>query len=342
MNYFYTHNDYLNNLVEDYFKELNIINESKYSGMLSVLLLGSMSRGEASWYKDENNYDQLISDIEFFTIYPEGFARFQEWETDFRNTAKRIFKDQSSSLIHVDNSFVSIKKIKHLEKKLLLFDAIKMGKTVVGKDYKHLLPPTDINNINFIDLREILIHRLVSVMYYGTPLKQSGNLTEYRYSLAKNSLDLMTVLLSENGILISGFKNRLEAVRGLDIPNRYKDYFEYCLQIKLSLPQSKAFDIPVMETLFIELVEVLYKSFKIPFRNVVVNTVPIVRRQLGKIKRGLISKHIALGDLTEKLISCYHNGMVLSMEVLLDNYVINGYPLIENIKKYAYNTSDKR
>ena len=254
MNYFYTHNDYLNNLVEDYFKELNIINESKYSGMLSVLLLGSMSRGEASWYKDENNYDQLISDIEFFTIYPEGFARFQEWETDFRNTAKRIFKDQSSSLIHVDNSYVSINGIKHLERKLLLFDAIKMGKTVVGMDYKHLLPNTDINNINYIDLREVLIHRLVSVMYYGTPLKQSGNLIEYRYSLAKNSLDLMTVLLLENGILISGFKNRLEAVQRLSIPDRYKEYFEYCLQIKLSLPQTRTIDISIMETIFIELV----------------------------------------------------------------------------------------
>ena len=57
-----------------------------------------------------------------------------------------------SLLFHIDNTYVC-RELPDLERKLLTFDARNMGITVVGEDFKNLIPEIDIHNINYYDLK---------------------------------------------------------------------------------------------------------------------------------------------------------------------------------------------
>ena len=270
----------------------------------------------------------MVSDIEFFTVYPSGFDRFKEFDKAMEDAARESFPGETSSLFHVDNTYVCRERLPFMERKLLTFDAVAMGKTVVGPDVISLLPRITIDNINLRDIRDILTHRIFSVLYYGFPLKERGELEQYRYSLAKNSLDLMTVLLVNHGQLVSGFANRLERVKRLQVDADIKQYFEYCLSVKLGTDSKARYSIAQMESMFVRLVKDLKKEFRIPVRNGIVNARHVTRRYLGIVKRTIKYKHWSGTSQLKRLVICFEKKEQLNKRDLLDNLVRNGYPSI--------------
>ncbi len=327
MKYFYRENPFLEELVDKYFYCIEEYNKNTFNEELSVILLGSLSRGEATWIENEDGFS-IISDIEFFTVYPQGFDRFSEFTNFIEATAKEVFKDQKSSLFHIDNTFICRTALPKIERKLLTYDAKCMGKAVVGRDDIKDLPEISLKNINLWDIKDILTHRVFSVLYYGLPLKAEGNFEEYRYSLAKNSLDLMTVLLVCHGKLASGFVNRLEIVNSLPISEEIKDYFSYCISIKLSEVSKRDFTVEEMEKLFIYLIKELSKQIKVPLKNIFVNLKHVTRRVCGIVKRALIYRYIPHRKHLEELIKLFENQSYLTQREMKNNLVINGYPTI--------------
>ena len=325
MAYFYKANEALEAQVNRYFARLAEYNDTYCGGRLSVLLLGSLSRGEGTWQPTETGA-RMLSDIEYFTIYPDGFDGFDTF-TDYANEVQReVFADQDSSLFHIDNTFVRRSAMPHMERKLLTYDAMRMGKTVVGEDCVSLLPNITLDNINLCDIRDILTHRVFSVLHYGLPMKREGDIDSYRYSLAKNSLDLMTVLLVSHGMLESGFVRRLELVKTLPIAERTKEYFAYCLSIKLSSGCAYAFAIEEMEELFLSLLKELSRSFHVPLKNVWRNRRAVLRRRLGMVKRALRYRHLPQCGHLQRLIVSFEKKLPLTYRQLNDNLIINGYP----------------
>lgn len=326
-----------NPLLEDkvnlYFKKIEEINIKKYHGQISIILLGSLSRGEGSWYKRENDII-LLSDIEFLTIIPKGFTEKKELEEELHSVAKDIF-GSNTSFFHIDSTFITLMQLKRLEKKLLTFDANLYGTTVVGNDYINMIPKVTIQNINYHDIFDILIHRSFSILYYGIPLKKQNHIEEYRYSLAKNSLDLLTVFLIEKRILVSGFTNKCEELEKIDFDQRIKDYFNYCLKIKLREDAfGIEFKIEEMENIFIYLLEYLVKNFKYPIHNSLVNFKTNIRRKLGMTKRMIKSK---VKPMTRKkylkhLIFLIKENKSITKNDLEINYVLNGYPDVNEIR----------
>ena len=324
MAYFYKENPALEAQINEYFKRLSDYNDEAFGGALSLILLGSLSRGEATWTSDGGL--RLLSDIEYFTVYPQGFNAFGEFEKFSQEAAKAVFGEGNSALFHIDNTFVLQDNLPKMERKLLTYDAKQIGKTVVGQDRVQCLPDIDAENINFCDIKDILTHRAFSMLYYGLPFKRSGQITEYRYCLAKNSLDLMTVMLLSNGLLASGFINRLKLVCDLPIQKRIKDYFSFCLSVKLSTDCEFDFSIEEMEEIFISLLKDLYKNFKIPVRNVFINKKFVIRRILGMTKRAIKYRHIPRFNHLPDLIKSYEKEMLLQERQRTNNLVINGYP----------------
>lgn len=336
-NFFWTINEHLEAEVMKYFAMLEEYNETYFGGQISILLLGSMSRGEASW-KTINGVDTIVSDIEFFTIVPQGFNQYDKLNWALDEAKKESFPDQDSSLFHIDpgignsnRSFMGI----GLERKLITFDASVFGYCIVGPDVKNkVIPNVTLSNINMQDIWEVLIHRIFSAIYWGMPLKESGHIEEYRYNIAKNSLDLMTVLLVNNGKLISGFKNRLDAVKHLDIDESIKQYFEYCLSIKLSTECNYRFSIEEMEIMFLRLLTYTDEGFKCHLHNNIVNFFHIAKRYAGMMKRMFKSKHIPctqhqhFNHMYDYFSGNKNDGLE---SILLDNYVLNGYPIYDNI-----------
>ncbi len=325
MSFFYKYNELLESKVTAYFEKLNTFNAEHLEGALSVILLGSLSRGEGTWI-NQNGMTVMLSDIEFFTIYPDGFQDFSLFENYAQALAQEIFSENSCSLFHVDNTFVSKSELSRLEKKLLTFDAGFFGKCLVGQNVMDKLPEIDIHNINLYDIRDILTHRAFSVLYYGLPLKNQGNKEQYQYSLAKNSLDLMTVLLVEKGLLISGFLNRLNAIQTLDYSEDIKSYLSYCLAIKLGEETDKDYSIEEMEDYFLSILKLARKNFKLSAKNALANRKHILKRKLGVLKRSLQYRHLVIGDHLRRLISHIERNEPIGKRETMDNLVLNGYP----------------
>lgn len=332
MKYFHEPNHILEMAIDRFFHVLTVTNNERYNGQLSILLLGSLSRGEATWtYKD--NQLVLLSDIEFFTFYPQGFSDFPFFDNEIKKAAAQIKEEIGSSLFHVDNTWISKGKISKLERKLLVFDAQEMGITVVGEDLKKRLPLVTIKNINLEDIGDIITHRVFSVLYYGSKMPHTDECYEYRYLLAKNSLDLMTVLLVKNGKLISGFENRMHEVEKLQIDDSDIAYYQYCLSIKNGAETSSIFHIEEMEDTFIRLCEELARGFRIPITNRMINFRTILRRRAGMAKRAILIKHFPNSRATHlgKLINIFRGKRKLDEKNLKDNFVLNGYPGLNNL-----------
>ncbi len=326
MSFFYKENKTLENLINQYFNAIDNYSKQTYDGKVSVILLGSLSRGEATWIETENGF-RMVSDIEYFTVYPKGFTDFKNFSEFLDRTAKEVFGNQDSKLFHIDNSFICRQKLYRMERKLLTYDAKCMGKCVAGQNDIPLLPEINLNNINLWDIKDVLTHRMFSALYYGFPLKQEGNLEEYKYCIAKNSLDLMTVMLVNHKKLESGFINRFEVIKTLPIDQSIKDYFEYCLSIKLSSECEHSFSIEQMEDIFSGLVKSLYKDFRIPCKNLFVNTRAVSKRAMGIIKRAIKYKSLPYIQHLSNLINTFDSKKSLSDKQKKNNLIINGYPL---------------
>lgn len=325
MAYFYKENPPLEAQVNRYFARLSEYNDTYCGGKLSILLLGSLSRGEGTWQPTDTGA-RMLSDIEYFTIYPDGFDGFDAFTDYAKEVQREVFADQDSTLFHIDNTFVAHGALPRMERKLLTYDAIRMGKTVVGEDCVPLLPDITLDNINLCDIRDILTHRVFSVLHYGLPMKREGDMDGYRYSLAKNSLDLMTVLLVSHDVLESGFIRRLELVQSLPIEERTKEYFAYCLSVKLSSECAYTFTIEEMEELFLHLLKDLSHSFHVPLKNVWRNRRAVLRRRLGMVKRALRYRHLPRCGHLKRLIASFEKKLPLTYRQLNDNLIINGYP----------------
>lgn len=326
MKYFHKDNPQLQAAIDGYFAALADYNDTHFDGCLSVLLLGSLSRGEATWVETESG-PVMVSDIEFFVVHPDDFDRFAKFDAVMEEAAKTHFTAAKTSLFHIDTGYVSRGQLPRMERKLLTFDAMNMGKTVVGQDVVGLLPHITLDNVNLMDIRDILTHRTFSVLYYGLPLKAEGKTEQYRYSIAKNSLDLMTVLLVSHGQLISGFANRLEQVRQLPIDPAIKNYFGYCLSLKLQTDCDTAYSVEEMETLFLQIVKDLQNRFRVPLKNRFINAKFVTRRYLGMLKRALRYRHLPAAGHLGRLVRQYEEKRPLTETQLRDNLVINGYPL---------------
>lgn len=327
--FFWTENEHLQTEVENYFSMLEEYNQNEFSGQISILLLGSMSRGEGSW-KTIDGVDTIVSDIEFFTLVPVGFDQHDRLNEVFEIAKNKCFPDQKSSLFHIDYGIGGGGyDMSGMERKLITFDANVFATTVVGKDYKHTMPQVTYSNINMQDIWEVLIHRIFSALYWGRPLKEAGKIDEYRYNIAKNSLDLMTVLLVNHQQLVSGFANRLKAIKKLDIDDNVKRYFEYCLSIKLSLPCEYSFSIEEMENLFVDILEQQDKMFGLHISNYLTNLKFIARRNMGKVKRALRFKHLPPCQKRHlsNMVKLFKRGDGLTEKNLKNNLVLNGYPI---------------
>ena len=104
MSYFYKENPAIEKMVDLYFEKLSEENEREFNGELSVFLLGSLSRGEGTWVEIENGF-KLLSDIEFFTVYPSGFSGFDSWNSILEKVKNEVFSGEASILFHIDNTF---------------------------------------------------------------------------------------------------------------------------------------------------------------------------------------------------------------------------------------------
>ncbi|HEY0021107.1 MAG TPA: hypothetical protein VGC13_32695 [Longimicrobium sp.] len=218
-------------------------------GPLSVLLHGSASRGELTWWRDEAGRVQLGSDLEMYVV-GRGPADPGAWAGAARALAaveERVNRE-GPRLFHLDVGWVTRDWFRRHPRTFRCWDTRETGRTLLGADVRDELPALDAGSIDLRQLNEVPIHRLWE-MAFRVPAAvvrgggTAGEVQTARYTWARQALDLTTWLLPHAGVMVPTFRRRVQAWHAAVTRPPLAAYFapdsagllEACLEGKLHL-----------------------------------------------------------------------------------------------------------
>ena len=196
----------------------------------AAILLGSCSRGEESYFVTEDGERQLLSDYEMIVVTKENRIP-QQAEAGLRELRYNLRSRSKSPFFDLEWNYYWKRKLPFMDKRFINFEMKTAGKLICG-DPKvfDLLPGITVENLNFAELDSIVNHRLYHVLkgFWGIDEHQK------KYLIARNTLDITSVVLPFEGKLICSYEKRIEAlpeklckgVFGDNIIERLNDYLE--------------------------------------------------------------------------------------------------------------------
>jgi predicted nucleotidyltransferase len=204
--------------------------------IVSILLVGSTARGEFSYRVEPEGQVSLWSDIEFFVVSekepkPADRARlatlFQQLEVDW---------GKASPLFHIDCSYISLSKFRHLPTLIRHYEAKQIGKVLSGKDIRPEIPNIDTSNLDYRELAEVILWRLWAIALYIPKRLVTGERIDdtikqkddelFKFVLCRNALDLTTYLLPWGKILLPSFKERTKYIATHYTELKLNQYFD--------------------------------------------------------------------------------------------------------------------
>ena len=297
-------------------------NRSRCGGACSVLLLGSLSKGEGTVYRRDGE-EELAGDVELLTVYPRGFAGVDALLDAIDTAAREALCPIMPHGVRIDNCAVVVSAVGRLEKKLLIYDAARYGVLLTGPDVRPLFPRVTVHNINREDVADIVSHRLFCVLQ-----ALAGNdERQLRYALAKNALDLATVWLFARGELQTTVQGRLDALRAQQEGTLLLRRMEACAAIK----RGEEADVSTEELRVhvLSLAQSVTGAVRPTAHSVRCNGAAMLRRRLGRVRRALRYRHVAVSTSAHEahLLERLQRGERLSDRDVADHLVLHGYPL---------------
>ena len=333
--YFYNDDEDLGSRLDIYFDEVEKMVTRDYGGELSVLLIGSLARGEATW-REENSVKRLMSDIDFFIIHHGKRPDCDSLTEKLYGIAGCMESEGTSKSVYIHYTLVSAAKLRKSEHLLVTYDASVFGRLVAGPDPKELMPVISGKSINPHDIRNILFHKLFDLLqdYHFFASHEDREVLEYR--LVKSILDLQTVILYRMGFLETGIAARNTRLMSLDACKAFRPLFEYCIKRKMNLPTDGEISIDSMTQAFLQMCTNEYNLFSPGHREWMRNLPYNFRHLLGTLKRSLeVGKFILPGRHFKRMIcSAGKGGETDFMDLAHDHYVLMGYPLMKDMESF--------
>ncbi len=186
-------------------------------GVTSVLLAGSGGRGELTVFSDRAGW-RILGDLELLVVCgrPVQGLDIEREISDLRSNSTHGY----STAPRIDYSAIATRDLPRLQKKLWVFETkssaccIAGDSTIIG-----LLPTVTIENLDYSELNELFLHRLLALakafqpyVHHDTDL--SG--ADLVYAVARNSLDVLTWLLPYEGVMYPTYAMRAEYLRSSD------------------------------------------------------------------------------------------------------------------------------
>lgn len=198
-------------IVAEHLTEILATVESHIS---ALMLTGSTARGELTCMAIEGSI-RVMGDYEFLLVplapAAENSARIR---ASLAHLEEAWMKDHP--LCHIDVTILARRQLSRLPATLQTYENRINGIPLVGEDIRPAMRPVSLSNLDFKELNEILLWRLMALMLYapkalveGVSLNQIEDLT-YRYLIYRNVLDLSTWMLPRQGILLPSFTQRVE------------------------------------------------------------------------------------------------------------------------------------
>lgn len=171
----------------------------------AAILMGSCSRGEESYYLDDACRWQLLSDYEF-TVVTNTNSISEAVNKDLTELNQKLKREIVSPFFNLEWNFVWKKKLPLMDKRFINFEMSEAKYLICGDEgVFSLLPQINVHNLNFAELNSVVNHRLYHV------LRDFSRIPEHqqKYLIARNTLDILSVVLPYEGKLICSYQKRL-------------------------------------------------------------------------------------------------------------------------------------
>lgn len=181
-----------------------------HDDVLCALLTGSTARGELA-IEQTGDAVRLRSDVELYVV--SAHQRVQPVIDSRMEQIVSRYADQWPGF-HIDVDYVAPRKLSALGPWIRHAELKANARVLAGIDLRPCLPTVDIGNLDWKELNEVLLWRLLSLVLQLPPscLLPKGEFGDQaRYHLARNLLDSTTWALPGVGIILPSFAQRVSA-----------------------------------------------------------------------------------------------------------------------------------
>jgi hypothetical protein len=186
--------------------------------LISIYLIGSTARNEISLINNELGID-ILGDYEF-VIVTNGIL--SPWKSKLQIELSKLGESFGlrSPLFDIDYGLVPLQKLKLIPPSLWSFEFVERGLLLFGREVRSNVPSVNVTNIDLGNLRWIIVVRLWSYLknlrLVYRELSNDDEISRHkRLLVARNLLDIPTILLPHFDILISGYSSRNKYLEAL-------------------------------------------------------------------------------------------------------------------------------
>ena len=193
-----------------------LVNLPEFARVRSVILVGSVARGEQSILEHEGKLESL-SDIEMLVVVSEPLDRGIQRRFAARFAAEQASWDQRNPFFHLDVSVVTSQKLRRLPRNIFAHETRERALVVRGEDLRYKIPEVTLRKLDLGAINELILIRLWSLLLYMPRQVMLGGATEFeallaRYVLSRNLLEIPTILYPNVEVLLPSYRERIAAL----------------------------------------------------------------------------------------------------------------------------------
>ena len=223
-----------------------------------VVLLGSTSRGELTYEVIDDERIDVLSDYELLIVTRWGVARERIAGLSQSFSQNKARWGITNPLFHIDFTHDSLIKFYarcFLVRTIASFELFRTGVVIYGDDsvWNKSLPCITTRNLNIGATNELIIVRLWRQLQMAGENGSSERVHQYsdriaKYFTARNVLEVLTIFLPSQGVLLPGYGNRdvyffeHYGRGGHPFPIAFHEFMRECLDAKLHLKFTRTFD----------------------------------------------------------------------------------------------------
>lgn len=224
-----------------------IIGDLGEESVVSIAMLGSTCRGELSFRDNIKGELELFSDYELWVITKKRYSNkiSKKIKRKIKEYSKKWAKNPLFGIDITINSLSTFLMKGRYERRISNYELKLNGIIIYGENILERLPEWGIDQLDIGNTNELILKRLWNQLKY-TPLaivdkKETKHERELmQYVLARNSLEILTVFLPNEGILLPSFRARVHRFiekRGLHVyfPDKYDEFLNMCLKTKTNI-----------------------------------------------------------------------------------------------------------
>ncbi len=236
----------------------------------ALFLLGSAARGEVSYRRGADGRLEFFSDLEFLLVTERRPTAAQR-----RAVGRMIAEEEKrlanpNPLFHIDLAWRERRRLATLPPRLFTFEMKETARLLYGTLLLSEVPQVTLRTLDFANTREILYKRLWAILLYLPRRILTGGATERErrvmgYLLARNLLDIPTVLLPHEGRLVPTYRRRVALVRSrwseLAMAKTFPSDFPAWLERALELRQTLDFAALDLVAYYAQVIDALERAF---------------------------------------------------------------------------------